>query len=100
MERRTPGAAVHVDDDRERVPAEYDEQARAGLRQAVAHADERGELAPGLEPEQAVELVLVLLDGIRLRVAPQTPGTPDQDARSAVDAAFAAVTGRPAPRRG
>ncbi|MBE2998851.1 TetR family transcriptional regulator C-terminal domain-containing protein [Nocardiopsis sp. HNM0947] len=93
-------AGAAVSEDFARVLAEYDEQSRAALRKAVAYAAEQGELAPGLEPEQAVELVLVLLDGIWLRVARQTPDTPEQDGRAAVDAAVAAVTGRPAPGNG
>ncbi|CAL9594905.1 HTH-type transcriptional regulator BetI [Nocardiopsis dassonvillei] len=73
--------------------AELDARARAALRAALAYAAEQGELAPGLDPGSAAELLLVLVDGIWITAARQPPGASPAPQRAAVDAAVAAITG-------
>lgn len=75
------------------VLTEFDVLARAALTAAVSYAEQEGELAAGLTVEGAVELILVLLDGVWLTAARQPPGTPVGAGRTAVDAAVTAVTG-------
>lgn len=76
-----------------RTLADLDARARTALRAALSHAREQGELAPGLDPEAAVELLLVLVDGIWLTAVRQPPGASLDPQRAAVRAAVAAITG-------
>lgn len=76
------------------VLAEFDALARTALTAAVSYAEQEGELARGLSVEEAVELILVLLDGVWLTAARQPPGTPLDGQSVAVDAAVTAITGR------
>lgn len=75
------------------VLAELDVLARTALTAAVSHAEQEGELASGLTVEDAVELILVLIDGVWLTAARQPPGTTLGAQRTAVDAAVTAITG-------
>ncbi|WDZ91343.1 TetR/AcrR family transcriptional regulator [Nocardiopsis sp. HUAS JQ3] len=85
-------ARAAVDAEFAEVLAGFDVRARAALRAAVGWADERGELAPGQDPDALVELLLVLVDGIWLSAVRQPPGAPLDAQRAAVEAAVAAVT--------
>ncbi|MFY7070406.1 TetR/AcrR family transcriptional regulator [Nocardiopsis changdeensis] len=78
-----------------RTLADLDGRARTALRAALSYASEQGELAPGLDPGAAVELLLVLVDGIWLTAVRQPPGASLDPQRAAVDAAVTAVTGTP-----
>ncbi|MFL1377678.1 MULTISPECIES: TetR/AcrR family transcriptional regulator [unclassified Nocardiopsis] len=75
-----------------RTLAELDARTRTALRAALAYASEQGELAPGLDPEAAVELLLVLVDGVWITAVRQPPGASLAPQRAAVDAAVAAIT--------
>lgn len=82
------------------VLADLDTQARTALRAAVGYARDHGELAPGLDPDAVVELLLVLLDGVWLSAVRQPPGASLDAQRAAVGAAVAAVTRAPDAREG
>lgn len=82
-----------------RTLADLDALSRTALRAAVGYAVEQGELAPGLDPEEAVELLLVLVDGMWLTAARRPPGASVDPQRAAVDAAVAALTGTPSRER-
>jgi len=77
------------------VLAEFDTLARTALTAAVSYAEQEGELAPGLLVEEAVELILVLIDGVWLTAARQPPGAPVASQRMAIDAAVTVITGGP-----
>ncbi|WP_435111988.1 TetR/AcrR family transcriptional regulator [Nocardiopsis synnemataformans] len=85
-------ARAAVDAEFAEVLTGFDVRARAALRAAVDWAGERGELAPGQDPDALVELLLVLVDGIWLSAVRQPPGAPMDAQRAAVEAAVAAVT--------
>lgn len=75
--------------------SELDARTREALLPALHYAQEQGELAPGRSPEDLVDLLLVLIDGLWLTGARTPPGAPLDGQRAAVDAAVALVTGSP-----